>query len=315
MYDVVVIGGGPGGYAAAIRASQLKGKVALVEGGNMGGTCVMRGCIPSKIWLRAATLLEQSRKAGEFGLELTVGKLDFTAVLARKQGVSNDIRMGMEALLANKDVPGCDFGKHIIPYCQQKGEKLVAYEYNGYWKDVGTLSSYWEANMELIDIIPEFNLYEEFWKIYTKGDIIRPQYVSGDAVIDRCIIGEGAEIYGEVHNSVIGADVRIEKGVVVRDSIIMRHSTIGEGTQVNKAIIAENVHVGKHVVMGVGEEAPNVLKPNIYGFGLVTVGEKAVIPDGVTIGKNVCISGETSLEDYPDGTLPSGGAIVEKDGE
>ena len=79
MYDVLVIGGGPGGYAAAIRASQLKGKVALVEGGNMGGTCVMRGCIPSKIWLRAATLLEQSRNAGEFGLELTVGKLDFNA--------------------------------------------------------------------------------------------------------------------------------------------------------------------------------------------------------------------------------------------
>ena len=220
-----------------------------------------------------------------------------------------------EALIKLKDQPNCDFGKHIIPYCHDKGDRLFAYEYNGYWKDVGTLSSYWEANMELIDIIPEFNLYEEFWKIYTKGDIIRPQYVSGDAVIDRCIIGEGAEIYGEVHNSVIGADVRIEKGVVVRDSIIMRHSTIGEGTQVNKAIIAENVHVGKHVVMGVGEEAPNVLKPNIYGFGLVTVGEKAVIPDGVTIGKNVCISGETSLEDYPDGTLPSGGAIVEKDGE
>ena len=220
-----------------------------------------------------------------------------------------------ESLTALKDQPSCDFGKHILPYCRDNGKRLFAYEFNGYWKDVGTLGSYWEANMELIDIIPEFNLYEEFWKIYTKGDIIRPQYVSGDAVIDRCIIGEGAEIYGEVHNSVIGADVRIEKGVVVRDSIIMRHSTIGEGTQVNKAIIAENVHVGRHVVMGVGEEAPNVLKPNIYGFGLVTVGEKAVIPDGVTIGKNVCISGETSLEDYPDGTLPSGGAIVEKDGE
>ena len=220
-----------------------------------------------------------------------------------------------EALVKMKDQPECDFGKHIIPYCHSNGKKICAYDFKGYWKDVGTLGSYWEANMELVDIVPEFNLYEEFWKIYTKGDIIRPQYVSGDAVIDRCIIGEGAEIYGEVHNSVIGADVRIEKGVVVRDSIIMRHSTIGEGTQVNKAIIAENVHVGKHVVMGVGEEAPNVLKPNIYGFGLVTVGEKAVIPDGVTIGKNVCISGETSLEDYPDGTLPSGGAIVEKDGE
>ena len=67
-----------------------------------------------------------------------------------------------------KDQQSCDFGKHILPYCQEKGERLFAYEYNGYWKDVGTLGSYWEANMELIDIIPEFNLYEEFWKIYTK---------------------------------------------------------------------------------------------------------------------------------------------------
>ena len=73
---------------------------------------------------------------------------------------------------------------------------------------------YWEANMELIDIIPEFNLYEEFWKIYTKADIIRPQYISNDAVIDRSLISEGAEIYGEVHNSVIGADVIIEEGAI-----------------------------------------------------------------------------------------------------
>ena len=99
---------------------------------------------------------------------------------------------------------GCDFGKHILPYCKEKGQRLFAYEYNGYWKDVGTLGSYWEANMELIDIIPEFNLYEEFWRIYTKGDVIPPQYISADAVVDKCIIGEGTEIYGEVHNSVIG---------------------------------------------------------------------------------------------------------------
>ncbi len=79
-----------------------------------------------------------------------------------------------EALYTLKDQQSCDFGKHILPYCKEKGERLFAYEYNGYWKDVGTLGSYWEANMELIDIIPEFNLYEEFWKIYTKGDIIPP---------------------------------------------------------------------------------------------------------------------------------------------
>ena len=97
---------------------------------------------------------------------------------------------------------------------------MLAYRVNGYWKDVGTLGSYWEANMELIDIIPEFNLYEEFWKIYTKNDILPPQYISEDAVLDRCLIGDGTEVYGEVHNSIIGCGVVIEKGAIVRDSII-----------------------------------------------------------------------------------------------
>ena len=83
-----------------------------------------------------------------------------------------------EALLKKKDEPGCDFGKHVIPYCHVNGQRLFAYEYNGYWKDVGTLGSYWEANMELIDIIPDFNLYEEFWKIYTNTGCIPPQYIS-----------------------------------------------------------------------------------------------------------------------------------------
>ena len=169
--------------------------------------------------------------------------------------------------------------------------------------------------MELIDIIPEFNLYEEFWKIYTKGDIIRPQYIAGDAVVDRSIISDGAEIYGEVHNSVIGAGVTIKAGTVVKDSIIMKETTIESGCSIDKAIIAENVTVGENVVMGVGEEAPNVLKPAVYAFGLVTVAENSVIPSNVKIGKNTAISGKTTAEDYPGGELVSGGAIVKKDGE
>lgn len=168
--------------------------------------------------------------------------------------------------------------------------------------------------MELIDIIPEFNLYEEFWKIYTKGDVIRPQYISSDAVVERSLISEGAEIYGEVYNSVIGADVTIEEGAVIRDSIIMKHTVIGKNAVIDKAIIAEHVQVGDNVQIGVGEEAPNVLKPAVYSFGIATIGERAVIPAGVKIGKNTAISGETTLEDYPDGELVSGGAIV-KDGE
>ncbi len=264
-------------------------------------------------------------EASRFGVMITDGNGKITDFEEKPEHPrSNLASMGIyifswpvlkESLQALKDQQGCDFGKHILPYCKDNSKRLFAYEFNGYWKDVGTLGSYWEANMELIDIIPEFNLYEEFWKIYTKGDIIRPQYIAAEATVERSIIGEGAEIYGEVHNSVIGADVKIEKGAVIRDSIIMRHSQIGEGTTIDKAIIAENVKVGANVVMGVGEEAPNVLKPKIYSFGLVTVGENAVIPDNVKIGKNVCISGVTTAEDYPNGELPSGGAIVEKDGE
>ena len=264
-------------------------------------------------------------EASRFGVMITDGAGRITEFEEKPEHPrSNLASMGIyifswktlkESLMALKDQPNCDFGKHILPYCRDNGKRLFAYEFNGYWKDVGTLGSYWEANMELIDIIPEFNLYEEFWKIYTKGDIIRPQYISGESVVERSIIGEGAEIYGEVHNCVIGADVTIEKGAVVRDSIIMKHTRIGAGSQINKSIIAESVDIGENVVTGVGEEAPNVLKPAVYGFGLVTIAENSVIPSGVKIGKNTAISGETTVEDYPDGELVSGGAIVKKDGE
>ena len=207
------------------------------------------------------------------------------------------------ALIALKDQNECDFGKHVIPYCFENNKRLFAYEYNGYWKDVGTLNSYWEANMELIDIIPVFNLYEEFWKIYTRTDAIPPQYISSDAFIEKSIIGDGSEIYGKVYNSVIGSGVVIEEGAVVRDSIIMQDTVIGKNTSVEKAIIAEEVVIGDNVEIGVGEEAENVLKPKIYNSGLVTIGECTVIPDGVKIGKNTAVSGETKPEDYPNGEL------------
>ena len=220
-----------------------------------------------------------------------------------------------EALYTLKDQQSCDFGKHILPYFKEKGERLFAYEYNGYWKDVGTLGSYWEANMELIDIIPEFNLYEEFWKIYTKGDIIPPAYISGDAVLDRCLIGEGAEIYGEVHNSVIGPNVVIGKGSVIRNSIIMRNTVIGEGVVMDKSIVAEDVTIGDHVTLGCGEEAEKVLKPAVYAFGIATIGERSVIPPDVKIGKNTAVSGITTAKDYPGGILESGQVIAAKDGD
>ncbi len=214
-----------------------------------------------------------------------------------------------ESLIAMADQPALDFGKHVIPYCHERGP-LYAYEFNGYWKDVGTLSSYWEANMELIDVVPEFNLYEEYWKIYTKSEILPPQYISADSTVRGSIIGEGSSIYGEVYNSVIGCGVTIGKGCVVRDSIIMNNTDIKGNCEVYKAIIAENVTIGNNVKLGIGDEVDNETAPHIYNQGLVTVGEKTVIPDGVTIGKNTVISGVTSAEDYENSTLASGKSLI-----
>jgi len=215
-----------------------------------------------------------------------------------------------EALITLKDQPGCDFGKHVIPYCFGKDDRIFAYEYNGYWKDVGTLSSYWEANMELIDIIPVFNLYEEFWRIYTKSDTLPPQYIAPGAVIEKCILGEGTDIRGAVRNSVLGCGVTIEEGAEVVDSIIMQNTVIKKGTKVTKAIIAENVVIGENCELGVGEYAPSKLSEKVYAADLVTIGENTVIPDGVKIGKNTAIMGVTSAEDYTNGVLESGDYII-----
>ncbi len=215
-----------------------------------------------------------------------------------------------EALIAMAEQPALDFGKHVIPYCHERKMPLYAYEFNGYWKDVGTLSSYWEANMELIDIVPEFNLYEEYWKIYTKSEILPPQYFSGDSVVERSIVGEGSVVYGKVYNSVIGCGVTIGADTVVRDSIIMNQTEIGSGGEINKAIIAENVVIGDNVKLGVGEEAENETAPHIYNHGLTTVGEKSVIPAGVSVGKNTVISGVTTADDYENSYLASGKTLI-----
>jgi glucose-1-phosphate adenylyltransferase len=169
--------------------------------------------------------------------------------------------------------------------------------------------------MELVDIIPEFNLYEEFWRIYTKSDNLPPQYIAPGSSVTKSIIGEGTEIYGNVEKSVIGSAVKIGKGAVIKDSIIMNNVEIGDGAIIDKAILAEGVKIGKSCELGVGEPAENDYKPSVYAFDLVTIGENSIIPDNVKIGKNTAILGETTAEDYPDGLLPGGGSIIREAGE
>lgn len=215
-----------------------------------------------------------------------------------------------EALVAKAEQPALDFGKHVIPYCHENGAPMYAYEFTGYWKDVGTLESYWQANMELIDLVPEFNLYEEYWKIYTKSETLPPQYLSRDSVVERSIVGEGSEIYGKVYNSVIGRGVTIGENAVIRDSIVMNEVVIKPGAECNKCIIAEGAVIGENAFLGDGEEAPNETDAKIYNAGLVTIGEKTEIPANVRIGKNSVVLGATQAADYPGGVLKSGSTLI-----
>lgn len=275
----------------------------------------------NKADVTVATIPVPMEEASRFGICITDENYKITEFEEKPEHPrSNLASMGIyifswnvlrEALIALKEQKGCDFGKHIIPYCHGRGDRIFAYEYNGYWKDVGTLGSYWESNMELIDLVPVFNLYEEFWKIYTRNDWIRPQYIAGTACIDRAIMGDGCEVYGEVHNSVIGSDVVIEEGAVVRDSIIMNSTYIGKNTVLEKTIVAENSRIGDDCMLGVGEEGTvNQLKPDVYAFELVTIGDNTVISDGVRIGKNTAISGITTMEDYDNNELAGGGTLI-----
>ena len=259
-------------------------------------------------------------EAGRFGLVITDEDnrvLEFEEKPEHPR--SNKASMGIyifswdvlkESLEALKDQPGCDFGMHVIPYCHERGDKIVAFNYQGYWKDVGTLASYWQANMELIDIIPEFNLYEEFWRIYTRSEVLPPQYFSSQSRVSGCIVGEGTEVSGEIRDSVIGSGVTVEEGALIENSIIMNGCVIRSGARIHKSILAENVTVGERAELGVFEEKENRFMPKVYAGGLVTVGEYSVIPPDVKIGKNVAIAGVTTTEDYPGGILDSGESII-----
>lgn len=217
----------------------------------------------------------------------------------------------------NKLHPDSDFGKHIIPLMLEENMRLFAYRFNGYWKDVGTIESYWAANMELIRALPEFNLYDDFWQIYTDADHQPPLYTGPKSEVRTSLISEGCEIYGSVFNSVLGPEVFVDEGAVIRDSIIMERCKIGKDSIIDRCILDEGCNIGQNVTMGRGDNVPNAQKPDVYDTGITVLGHNATVPDNVTIGKNCVIYGETKEEDYKhngiEKILESGGSIIIED--
>ncbi len=216
-----------------------------------------------------------------------------------------------KALIEDEKIhPDSDFGKHIIPKMLGEGQSLYAYRFKDYWKDVGTIESYWAANMELIKTLPEFNLYEDFWKIYTKSDYQPPQYTGDNASIKTSIVSEGAQIYGSIEHCVISKNVTIEEGAVVKDSIIMEGCVIGKNAVLDRVIVDQNTVIGDNVKMGLWDNIPNEQKPKIYNTGITVIGSDTVVPDNIEIGKNCVVYGKTTAEDYSESKLPSGQSVI-----
>ncbi|WP_026494289.1 glucose-1-phosphate adenylyltransferase [Butyrivibrio sp. WCD3002] len=143
-----------------------------------------------------------------------------------------------------------DFGKDFIPVMLSEGKALYAYEFSGYWKDVGTIDSLWEANMDLLDSENELDLDDTSWKIYSEDTGITPAYIAETAKVDRAYINQGAAIGGEVKNSVIFSNVKIAPGAKVVDSVLMPGVTVLEGATVTRALVADNVKIGKDARVG-----------------------------------------------------------------
>ncbi|MBQ3126933.1 MAG: glucose-1-phosphate adenylyltransferase, partial [Clostridia bacterium] len=172
-----------------------------------------------------------------------------------------------------------DFGKNIIPAMLEDGLKMYAYPFVGYWKDVGTLDSFWEANMDLLGEHPVFDLYSGK-KIFSRTEARPPQYIGASAELSDSLITEGCEIYGKVEHSVLFGDVRVEPGAVVRDSILMGNISVEAGAVIEYAIIDSDCTIGAKAQVG---------KPRAAGGKLTVVGSeteispKQIVPDGIMV--------------------------------
>lgn len=182
-----------------------------------------------------------------------------------------------------------DFGKNIIPMMLNDDQRMFAFPFKGYWKDVGTIDSLWEANLDIINPNVDLDLSDKTWKVYSRNPMSPPHYIGPDAEVENSSIGEGCEIDGTVDYSVVSPDVTIEKGAEVRYSVIMPGATIKEGAKVYYSIIAENAVIEKNAQIG---EIPEHLE-NSEDWGIAVIGSNATITEGKKIApKDMIASGE-----------------------
>jgi glucose-1-phosphate adenylyltransferase len=180
-----------------------------------------------------------------------------------------------KALVADDADPdsGKDFGKNVIPTMLAAGKRMYAYGFSGYWKDVGTVTSLWEANTDLLGEAPVFDVAGG-GKVYSRNHALPPQYIAEDAVVKNSLVTEGCEIYGEVSDSVLGSGVYVAKGAVIKNSVIMENVTVGEGAQINFGIVDGGTSVGARCKIGCTDADKN---------RIALVGRNLTLADGETV--------------------------------
>lgn len=181
-----------------------------------------------------------------------------------------------------------DFGKNVIPAMLNGGEKMMAYPFTGYWKDVGTIRSLWEANMDLLGEHPALSLLDESWRIYSRHEASPPQYIGSDATVCNSSVTAGCEIHGTVRNSVLGMGVYVGKGAVVEDSVLMNGVRIGDGATIRYSILDANVTVGKNAKIGESRGKTDEI---------AVIGADCVIGDGETVPAGAMLSEDTQRKE------------------
>ena len=188
----------------------------------------------------------------------------------------------------NNPSSGNDFGHDVIPAMHNAGERLFAYQFDGYWKDVGTIDSLWEANLDLLNPKVDLDLSDNSWKIYSKSTAAPPHFISDKAAVENSMIAEGCEIDGEVDYSILFSNVTVEKGATVRYSIVMPGTVIRSGALVEYSIVAENAVIDENAHVG---NDPASMSNAYDDWGIAVVGEK------VHIGKNAAVAAKTMVDE------------------
>ncbi len=209
-----------------------------------------------------------------------------------------------------------DFGSHVIPAMLAAEARVFGYRYGGYWQDVGTIQSFWEANMALLEDVPELDLYDKDWVIHTRSEERAPAKVGPTAQVHRSLISHGCVINGTVVNSVLSPGVRVDVGAVVRDSIVMFDSVIRSSAVIDRAILDKEVVVGPGAIVGVGpfDDRPNKQEPGRLNTGITVVGKRAVIPRGARIGRNVKVAADVRTSDFVRKVIASGESVEVRPG-